>query len=231
MTDVRVIQPQEMGTDFVFDQSTNTWKITLPKRDNSPTNAIVETADGLYVDSERFKKYRLIQDTVNRKIKLYEYLENDGFDESYATLIDEVDMVAFDLAIDDVGVDNSVLSFFDEQTQQTLTFDVNSVIYQILTANTATAKLSGDGKSTPLEMDVVVDPSSDNLLKITTSGLSLDKNDLLALLNSTGVAVVFNFEHDVSYEQLTLTIGDVTKTIATSRLVNTSGVVIGHVIT
>ena len=233
MTDVNIIQPQEMGTDFTFDNSTGKWKLTAPILSIDANNSLSKGSDsGLFLDKNSIKQYRIVQDNVARKIKLYSYVADVGFDVSTAQLIDEVDMVSLDAQVDDVAISNGVLTFTDTQTSTQLVFDTNSPIYQILHSNTTAINISGDGKNSALSIDLIVDTSTDNLLKITANGAVVDKNDILALLNSSGIGATptIVFSHDPASENLKISIDGVDQTIATSKLVNTSGDVLGHVI-
>ena len=233
MTDVNIIQPQEMGTDFTFDNSTGKWKLTAPILSIDANNSLSKGSDsGLFLDKNSIKQYRIVQDNVARKIKLYSYVADVGFDVSTAQLIDEVDMVSLDAQVDDVAISNGVLTFTDTQTSTQLVFDTNSPIYQILHLNTTAINISGDGKNSALSIDLIVDTSTDNLLKITANGAVVDKNDILALLNSSGIGATptIVFSHDPASENLKISIDGVDQTIATSKLVNTTGNVLGYVI-
>ena len=233
MTDVNIIQPQEMGTDFTFDNSTKKWKLTAPTLSTDANNSLSKGSDdGLFLDKNSIKQYRIVQDNVARKIKLYSYAVDVGFDVSTAQLIDEVDMVSLDAQVDDVAISNGVLTFTDTQTSTQLVFDTNSPIYQILHSNTTAINISGDGKYSALSIDLIVDTSTDNLLKITANGAVVDKNDILALLNSSGIGATptIVFSHDPASENLKISIDGVDQTIATSKLVNTTGDVLGYVI-
>ena len=184
------------------------------------------------MSSSKIKHYQLVQDNIARKIYLYQYSANESFDVSTAQLINEVDMLPLDAQVDDVAISNGVLTFTDTQTGTQLVFDTNSPIYQILHSNTTAINISGDGKNSALSIDLIVDTSTDNLLKITANGAVVDKNDILALLNSSGIGATptIVFSHDTASENLKISIDGVDQTIATSKLVNTSGDVLGYVI-
>lgn len=230
MTDVYIIQPSEMGEDFNFNTSTAKWEIAKKIVSDQPENAIENYSEtGAYLSKSDLKKYRIIQDNSDRKINLYEYSAALDFSESTALLIDSIDMVSFDLEVDDIEISNGVLTFTDKDTNQTLVFDTDSPIYQILSVNTNAVSVTGDGKVTPLSIDLTVDSSSDNLVKITTSGLMVDENDILDLLNRTG-GIDFSFTNDSQNGYLKLTINGVDQTVATSRLLNTNGDLIGYIL-
>ena len=229
MANISVVQPVEMSVDFFFDTIEKTWKINNSSLISSDSDSIlVLEGDKLKVSSSNVKLYRLIQDNAARKVLLYQFNANEDFDVSTAQLIDEVDMVSLDAQVDDVAISNGVLTFTDTQTDTQLVFDTNSPIYQILHSNTTAINISGDGKNSALSIDLIVDTSTDNLLKITANGAVVDKNDILALLNSSAPTIVFS--HDPASENLKISIDGVDQTIATSKLVNTTGDVLGYVI-
>ena len=232
MTDVKIIQPQEMGTDFTFDSSTGKWKLTAPSVSLDANNSLSTGSDnGLFLDKNSIRQYRIVQDNVARKIRLYSYVADVGFDVNYSTLVDEVDLVTLDAAIDDVAISGGVLTFTDAQTSTQLVFDTTSPIYQVLTANSYALSVTGDGKVSPLTIDLTVDPSSDNLLKITTSGAIVDKNDILALLNSNGIGTVdFSFVKNIGSENLELTINGTTQYLPMNKVLNSAGEVIGYML-
>lgn len=233
MPNISVVQPVEMSVNFLFDTIEKKWKINNSSLISSDSdNILVLEDEKLKVSRSNIKLYRLIQDNAARKILLYQFNANESFDVSTAQLINEVDMVSLDAQVDDVAISNGVLTFTDTQTSTQLVFDTNSPIYQILHSNTTAINISGDGKNSALSIDLIVDTSTDNLLKITANGAVVDKNDILALLNSSGSgsAPTIVFSHDPTAQNLKISIDGVDQTIATSKLVNTSGDVLGHVI-
>lgn len=233
MANISVVQPVEMSVNFLFDTIEKTWKINNSSLISSDSdNILVLEDEKLKVSRSNIKLYRLIQDNAARKILLYQFNANESFDVSTAQLINEVDMVSLDAQVDDVAISDGVLTFTDKQTSTQLIFDTNSPIYQILHSNTTAINISGDGKNSALSIDLIVDTSTDNLLKITANGAVVDKNDILALLNSSGSgsAPTIVFSHDPTAQNLKISIDGVDQNIATSKLVNTSGDVLGHVI-
>ena len=233
MTNVYVIQPSEMGTDFEFDTTYQKWKLKNPVISTDNDNALYAGSDGgAFLANNEFKRYRIIQDNQARKIRFYTHNKDESFDAGSATLIDEVDMLSLDVQVDDVAISNGVITFTDVDTNTQLTFDTNSPIYQILTVNSNAINITGNGKDSALTIELIVDPSTDNLLKVTASGAILDKNDILALLNSNGVGTVnFTFAHDTNGQNLKVTINGTEQSVPTSRLLNSAGDVLGYVIT
>lgn len=184
MTDIYVIQPNEMGSDFVFDVPSGKWKISQTGQTVSAdfNNLLTNGTDGRpFLNADQLKKYYLIQNNTEKKIKLYSY-ESDYFDILTATLVSEVDMSTLEAQFDDIDISGTVLTFKDD-LGNTLTFDTNSPIYAILKANTNAIQLAGDGKTSTLTATLIVDPSTNNLLKITVNGAMVDKNDILAVVN------------------------------------------------
>lgn len=183
MTDIYVIQPNEMGTDFVFDVPSGKWKISQTGHNVSSdlNNLLTNGTDGRpFLNADQSKKYYLVQNNVEKKIKLYSY--EGEFDILTAELVSEVDMVAMEAQFDDIDISGTVLTFKDD-LGNTLSFDTNSPIYAILKANTNAIQLAGDGKTSNLTATLIVDPNTNNLLKITVNGAMVDKNDILAVVN------------------------------------------------
>ena len=90
-----------------------------------------------------------------------------------------------------------------------------------------------DGKTTPLTVDIQIDPTTDNMIRITAGGLLLDRNDVLAMLNSgggSGLNIAFTFVHKPDESLLSLTVAGVKQDLPTNRLVNTAGMVLGYII-
>ena len=232
MTDVKIIQPQEMGTDFSFDGSTRKWKLTAPTLSTDANNSLSKGSDsGLFLDKSVTKQYRIIQDNAARKIRLYTHLAGVVFDPATATLVDEVDLVTLDAVIDDVSIAGGILTFTDAETSTQLVFDTNSPIYQVLTANSYAISVTGDGKVSHLTIDLIVDPNTDNLLKITASGAIVDKNDILALLNSSGAGTVnFSFTKNTDIETLDLTINGTTQSLSINKVLNSANEVVGYML-
>jgi hypothetical protein len=234
MPNISVIQPIEMGTNFSFDTVEKKWKIDNSTNISQEGDNILnlDESNKLKVSSSNIKHYQLVQDNIARKIYLYQYSANESFDVSTAQLINEVDMLPLDAQVDDVAISSGVLTFTDTQTGTQLVFDTDSPIYQILHSNTTAINISGDGKNSALSIDLIVDTSTDNLLKITANGAVVDKNDILALLNSSGSgsAPTIVFSHDPTGQNLKISIDGAEQAIATSKLVNTSGDVLGYVI-
>ena len=235
MTDVRIIQPHEMGTDFVFDVATNKWVLSTPRVSTTADNAIIEdpSTGGAFLPNSDVRQFRLIQDNETRQLRLYSFPRGQSFDVGTASLVDTVDMVGIDAKIDDIAISGNVLTFYDKQTEQTLVFDMDSPLYQVLLNNSYTARLSGDGKTTPLTVDVQIDPDTNNLIRITAGGLLLDRNDVLTMLNSgngSELNVAFTFVHKPDESLLSLTVAGVKQDLPTNRLVNTAGTVIGYII-
>lgn len=184
MTDIYVIQPNEMGTDFVFDVPSGKWKISNTGHNVSSdlNNLLTNGTDGRpFLNADQSKNYYLVQNNTDKKIKLYTYT-GESFDILSAGLVSEVDMVTMEAQFDDIDISGTVLTFKDD-LGNTLTFDMNSPIYAILKANTNAIQLAGDGKTSNLTATLIVDPNTDNLLKITVNGAMVDKNDILAVVN------------------------------------------------
>lgn len=195
-TDIHVIQPSELGSDFLFDPDLKKWKLTNPavQISNDADNAlIVGSDDGVFLDKNKLKKYHLIQDNVEAKYKMYSFA-TDTFDILTATLVSEVNMGVFHAELDDISIPlgSSVITFIDKTTNETIVFDTSSPIFSIMKANTNAIQLSGNGKDSALSATLVIDPSTDNLLKVNVNGAIVNKQDILAILNSNPSTFITN---------------------------------------
>ncbi len=208
---ISVLQPNELGADFAFNDTTKKWELS---------------AEAIAND-ENLPKYRIVSDPTSHDIKLYKY--TGEFDLDTASLQGVANITQLQADIDDVGIDGGILNFTDVDTGESLTLDTNSILTQIITAHTKTVRLSGNGKDVALEADVIVD-SDQNILKVSTRGLTIDKNSLLALINANEANNTLAFTHDNSTKKITINVGNKTATLDTIPVVNTQGQVLGYMI-
>lgn len=229
MTDIKIIQPDELSTQhFIFED--NLWKLVIPSVSADANNAITIGADGgSFLDTDQLKRYRIIPDTATNKLNLYEYI-GSSFDVNTATLLDSVDLSTISIEVDDVAIAGSVLTFTDVQAATQLIFDTALPLYEVLHEKSNSISIAGDGKTTPIEIDLLLDPDSKNLIKVSTAGVNLSSDDIIYVLNQH-IEQTLDLNNNTDGGTLDVTIGETTKTIATSRLINSSGVVIGYVLT
>ncbi len=123
-------------------------------------------------------KYQLVSVPAEHKIKLYEYT-GASFDITTATQKGEADISVLEHNTDDTAIEGTVITFTDSDSGESITFDTESPIFSILKANSNAIQLTGDGKNGALIATLIVDPDTNNLAKITTNGLMVDKNDML----------------------------------------------------
>lgn len=239
MVDVTVVQPSEMGTDFEFDTTAGKWKLS----------STVNTGG---VQADDIPKYQLVSVPAERKVKLFKWT-GTTFDQSTATLVGESDITQLELGVDDVDIAGTVLTFTDKESNQTITFDTSSPITSILKANSQAISLSGDGKTGALTATLIIDPATNNLAKVSATGLMVDKNDVLAYINanltfsatSTGNSIAITvgdatqtvtavnsntLTHDLANNQLKTAVNGVAATVATATLKNTAGTTLGAII-
>ncbi len=210
-TTLSLIETSELGADFAFNDTTKKWGLSKEAIAND----------------ENLPKYRMVSDPSTHDIKLYRY--TGEFDLDTASLQGVANITQLQADIDDVGIDGGILNFTDVDTGESLTFDTNSILTQIVTAHTNTVRLSGNGKDVALEADVIVD-SDQNILKVSTRGLTIDKNSLLALINANEANNTLAFTHDNSTKKITVAVGNKTTTLDTIELTNTQGQVLGYMI-
>ena len=229
MTDIKVIQPEELDTqDFVFEGGL--FKLAKPYKSNDAENALQSGTDGgVFLPKSELKRYRIVPDAETNSLNLYEYT-GSNFDKDTATLLDSVNLATIAIEVDDVAISGAILTFTDVQSGEVLSFDTALPLYSVLHQSSNSTDISGDGKSTPLVVDLIIDPDAGNLVKVTTSGVMVDSDDIVTLFNNV-IQESMDFTNDTTNNSLKLTIGDTTKTVSTSRLVNSSGAVLGYILT
>ncbi len=214
---IDVVQPKELSPNF----------FTFEKN-SSKTWVLAEKFADLVDDTKRVK-YKLFADNANAKIKLFEY--KGTFDVNTATLCGEADLNQINMQTDDVAIgDNDVLTFTDKETNKTVTFDKNNVLTRLLKANSQAIHLNGDGKTSDLIADLILDPSDDNIATITASGLMIDKADVLAVLNSKKSVAKVGFNHKKDTKKLEINVNDTVASVDTIEIRNSAGELIGYAI-
>lgn len=229
MTDIKVIQPEELFTQhFVFEDGF--WKLAHPYVSTDAENALASGSDGgVFLSKNTLKRYRIIPDAATNSLNLYEYT-SDSFDISTATLLDSVNLATIAIEVDDIGISGAVINFKDVQSGQELTFDTALPIYNVFHQYSNSTTISGDGKASPLVVDLIIDPDEKNLLKVSTTGVMVDAEDIISLFNNR-IQESLELENEINEGVLKLTVGDSSRQVATSRLVNSSGVVLGYILT
>ena len=230
MSDIKLIQPHELNPQhFNFNTSTNNWDISIPVVSEDQENAISVGGDGgAFLDKSKIKRYHIEADTVTNSLNFYEYF-GDVFTVGDSILINTVDLASVSVDVDDVAINGSVLTFKDVQSDQTLTLDTALLMYEVFYQASSAISITGDGKGTALSLDIIVNPSSDNLFTVTPDGVMVDANAVVSTLNSY-VNQTLVAEHQSDLGQLVFKLGETEKVIPTSRLLNSAGEVIGFVI-
>ena len=233
MPDIRVVTPSELSSDFVWDSVNKKWTIVAQGGvdiSNDEGNALTAGTDGgVFLNQSGLKRYRLVADNVNREIKLYELLPGETLDPITSTVVGTAAMSSLDASVDDVAIDNGILTFSDVQSGNSFVLDTNNFITAILKANSNSIAITGNGKNDELVMDLIVDPANGNLLKVTATGASVSEADILAIIQANQGTTTFTAVHDVD-DGLKFNVNGVEQTIPTSRLLNTSDDVLGYLI-
>ncbi len=216
VAEINVIEPQEMGTDFVFNQQSGKWQLAEKFND--------------VVTDDTMIKYQLVSVPAEHKVKLYEYT-GASFDIATAIPKGEADISVLEHNTDDTAIEGTVITFTDSESGKTISFDTASPIFNILKANSKAIKLTGDGKNGALTATLIIDSNTDNLAKITANGLVVDKNDVLALINAKGEGLKsLQFKHDSTAKNLQVTVNEMQASIATTPIKNTGGKILGYAI-
>lgn len=180
-TDINVIQPHDFGAQFYLENGK--WKVTSSGGVSTDSDNILSVG----ADSKakltatdiktKQKTYALSLDATTAKIKL---TDSDG-------VITSIDTAVLQGSMDDVDIsaDNTAITFYDRENSRSTTVDFSTFLTSISKANSNAISLAGDGKSTPLTANLIVDPLSNNLLKVSVNGCKVDPADIVALLNSS----------------------------------------------
>ena len=190
ITKYQVVQPGDLGSQFVFDAPSSKWKIVGTGVSTDANNVLTNGTDGsAYLATANLqgkqKVYSMAYNSGTKKIELTETTPNAGTG-STSTVISSVDPIALQGQLDEITITNGSTITFTDQGTPDITYTVDfSTLMGKLTANSTSMVLAGDGKTgTPLTATLIVDPASDNLLHVNVAGTSVSKNDILALLNS-----------------------------------------------
>lgn len=234
ITTIQVVQPSELSADFTFDTQSKKWVLaTKPvKVSTDAGNAITNGTDGgTFLAQSKFKSITMVQDNAAAKLYLYEYPAGTTFNQGTATLLQTVDMVALNAKLDEVDISGTVVTFKDTTTNKTMNLDVSTLLTQIAVANSNAVNLSGNGTSaSPLTVSLVMDPNSNNILKMSATGLMVSRADVLAIAQSAIPATTVTAAHDAANQKLNITVNGVTSSINTAQLTNSSGTVLGNLI-
>lgn len=133
MKTISIIQPDEFGSDFKYENGV--WSVRFPpgKPNIDPAskdagNAVREGTDGgAYLGEDMLCAYAITQDNTTKKIHLYQYPVGTTFDPLTATLVSTVNMVDLQAVFDDVAIDGSVITFTDADTGATMTIDTDTL--------------------------------------------------------------------------------------------------------
>lgn len=176
MNIISLIQPQELGPDFVLDQGI--WKVKFPSVatppppiSNDARNIIQNVGDGMYVDQRNRLAYAMVQDNQTQKIQLWQFPADEVFNTDTATMVSEIDMLAMNGQFDDIAIDEGVVTFTDVQTGSTLTLNTNELqrVGNIKSTNTVTVTETAG----VLKFSAKLDPKANNLLEVTAGGLQV----------------------------------------------------------
>ena len=119
--------------------------------------------------------YSLVVDGVNKLIKL---AGSDGTGTTVSTQTIEA-------IINDVAINGSLVTFADSTSPTNkISVDFSKFLTSLITANSTSASIYGDGHTTPFTVNITVDPVSGNLIKVGANGVSVNSADILSLLNS-----------------------------------------------
>lgn len=234
MNIISLIQPQELGPDFVLDQGI--WKVKFPSVatppppiSNDARNIIQNVGDGMYVDQRNRLAYAMVQDNQTQKIQLWQFPADEVFNTDTATMVSEIDMLAMNGQFDDIAIDEGVVTFTDVQTGSTLTLNTNELqrVGNIKSTNTVTVTETAG----VLKFSAKLDPKANNLLEVTAGGLQVApaKIDQIFAAGLTKLDVHTQTIVPDEGNGLQHVIGDEIINIPKVRLENTAGAMLGLV--
>ena len=190
ITQYQVVTPGDLGQQFTWDSATNKWKIIGTGPSTDANNILTTGTDGsTYLSHTNLqgaqKVFTMEYNSTSKKIELSEVVPTAGGG-STTTVVSSVDPISLQGQLDEITITNgSTITFTDQGNPDvSYTADFSSLMGK-LTAATNSISLAGDGKTgTELKATLVVDPTTNNLLKVTVAGTKVDKNDVLAMLNA-----------------------------------------------
>ena len=182
MKTISIIQPDEFGSDFKYEDGL--WHVRFPpgKPNIDPAskdtgNAVKEGTDGgAYLGEDMLCAYAITQDNVTKKIHLYQYPAGTTFNPNTATIVSTVNMVDLQAVFDDVVIDGSEITFTDADTGTSMTIDIETLqriddvssVSPVLQLNV----LNGTTSPELLLADIV--DGAPNLLTGSSAGLLVD---------------------------------------------------------
>lgn len=234
MNIISLIQPQELGPDFVLDQGI--WKVNFPSVatppppiSNDARNIIQNVGDGMYVDQRNRLAYAMVQDNQTQKIQLWQFPADEVFNTDTATMVSEIDMLAMNGQFDDIAIDEGVVTFTDVQTGSTLTLNTNELqrVGNIKSTNTVTVTETAG----VLKFSAKLDPKANNLLEVTAGGLQVAPAKIDQIFAAELAKLDVHTQTIVPDEEIGLqhVIGDQIIAIPKLMLANSAGVAIATV--
>lgn len=229
MNIISLIQPQELGPDFVLDQGI--WKVKFPTTatppppiSNDARNIIQNVGDGMYVDQRNRLAYAMVQDNQTQKIQLWQFPADEVFNTDTATMVSEIDMLAMNGQFDDIAIDEGVVTFTDVQTGSTLTLNTNELqrVGNIKSTNTVTVTETAG----VLKFSAKLDPKANNLLEVTAGGLQVSPDNIQDIFDAEIAKRDIHTQSILPDEAIGLkhVIGDQIIAIPKVRLANSAGV-------
>lgn len=239
MKNIAILQPSELGPDFVFSQENGVWGVNFPPAVESDVNISANTNNlikvgsdgGAYVDATKLIAHALVQDNDNQKIHLYRFRAGTTFNVATATLVGSIDMVEMNGVFDDIAIDGNRITFKDAQTNTTLTLDTDMLqrVSRIANSNSIRATTVGGDVS----LDVIINPSESNLLTyIDGEGLGVSLMSVSEYLY--GLVSGINSQQSVRVDTVadevvkTRVIGSQGIKIPQLAFVNSSGTTLAH---
>ena len=190
-TKYQVVQPSDLGSQFAWDSGTSKWKIVGTGVSTDANNVLTNGTDGSAFLSKvnvqtAQSTYTMAYNGTSKKIELTQITPIAGNVTPQTQVISSVDPIALQGQLDEITITNGSTITFTDQGSPDVTYTMDfSTLMGKLTSNTNSISLSGDGKTgTELKANLILDPATDNLIKVSVSGTTVSKNDILALLNS-----------------------------------------------
>lgn len=190
ITQYQVVTPGDLGPQFTWDSTALKWKIIGTGPSTDANNILTTGSDGStflsHTNLQAAQKiFTMTYNSTTKKIELSETVPIAGGGTS-TSVVSSVDPIALQGQLDEITITNGSTITFTDQGDPDLTYTADfAALMGKLTAASTSISLAGDGKAgTELTATLIVDPTADNLLKVTVAGTKVDKNDVLAMLNA-----------------------------------------------
>ena len=219
-----VVTPTNLGPQFYKDPATQKFRISVVSTD--ATNVAVAGSDGgakvtqAIIQANQLS-YTFGYDPTAKKLTLYQTTSGT------TSVVSTVDPNVYDLTVNGATLANGKLTLTETNGGASVTVDLNAFLQEVSLANTNAISLVGGGHANePLTATLVIDPETNNILKVGVAGARVDTQDILTFLNGC-TTITTSLVADDANGVIRMKVGGSTATAASIVLTDANGVRIG----